>query len=110
MGKPYELAFHVLRRMRRLRETPFDIFGWDPDRRTERAVIAEYERLICDAVRPSSPQAPRQGMPYEALVRIAGSAMSIKGYGPVKEAAVAEWRTRIAELRRQGSAVAEPKT
>lgn len=46
MGKPYELAFRALRRIKRLRGTPFDVFGWDRDRRAERAVIEEYEQLI----------------------------------------------------------------
>jgi indolepyruvate ferredoxin oxidoreductase len=93
LATPYRLAFGVLHRMRRLRGTPFDVFGWDRDRRTERAVIEEYRRLI-DEVIPA--------VPYEAAVRIAGSAMSIKGYGPIKEAAVAAWREHVAELRRSG--------
>ncbi|MFI0354999.1 indolepyruvate ferredoxin oxidoreductase family protein [Actinomadura sp. 9N407] len=96
MGRPYQMAFHVLRRMRRLRGTRFDVFGWDPDRRTERAVIEEYERLIGEALVP-----PEQ--PYDALVRLAGSALSIKGYGPIKEASVAAWRERAAELARPGA-------
>ncbi|MFB4309720.1 indolepyruvate ferredoxin oxidoreductase family protein [Actinomadura sp. GTD37] len=83
---PYALAFPVLARLRRLRGTPLDVFGLHPDRRTERAVIGEYERLIGEAVRPSS------AAPYDALVRAAASAMSIKGYGPIKEDAVAAWR------------------
>ncbi|MGW1029451.1 indolepyruvate ferredoxin oxidoreductase family protein [Streptomyces sp. NPDC002577] len=98
MARPYRLAFHVLRGMKRLRGTPFDVFGRDPDRRTERAVIEEYEQLIDEAVQPSS------AVPYDALVRIAESAMSIKGYGPIKEAAVAAWREHVGELRQQGSA------
>jgi indolepyruvate ferredoxin oxidoreductase len=100
MAKPYELAFHVLSRMKRLRGTPLDVFGLHPDRRTERAVIEEYERLIDEAVLTA--------MPYDALVRLAESAQSIKGYGPIKEAAVAGWRARAAELRPQGSSVAGP--
>ena len=76
--------------MKRLRGTPLDVFGWDPDRRTERALITEYERLI--------DQGAATALPYETLVALAGSAMSIKGYGPVKEASVAAWRARVAEL------------
>jgi len=87
---PYALAFPVLARMKRLRGTPFDVFGLHPDRRTERAVIGEYERLVGEMVRPSA------AVPYEALVRVASSAMSIKGYGPVKEDAVAAWRATVA--------------
>jgi indolepyruvate ferredoxin oxidoreductase len=91
MGTTYRLAFHVLLGMRRLRGTPFDVFGWDRDRRGERAIIEEYRRLI-DEVLPV--------VPYETGVRIAASALSIKGYGPVKETAVAAWREHVAELQR----------
>jgi indolepyruvate ferredoxin oxidoreductase len=88
MGRPYQLMFHVLRGMRRLRGTPFDVFGWDRDRRSERAVIEEYRRLI-DEVLPV--------VPYETGVRIAASALSIKGYASIKETAVAAWREHVAE-------------
>jgi indolepyruvate ferredoxin oxidoreductase len=37
-------------------------------------------------------------VPYEKGVRIAASALSIKGYGPIKETAVAAWREHVAEL------------
>lgn len=91
LGKPYELAFHALRRMKRLRGTPFDVFGWDRERRTERAVIDEYEQLVTESLERSA------ALPYEVLVRMAESAMSIKGYGPIKERAVARWREHVAE-------------
>jgi indolepyruvate ferredoxin oxidoreductase len=113
MAKPYELGFHALRRMKRLRGTPFDVFGWDRDRRTERAVIAEYERLIDETtvlqttgLQTTGLQTtgPSSALPYETLVRIAASAMSIKGYAAIKETAVAAWREHVAELRRQDAA------
>jgi indolepyruvate ferredoxin oxidoreductase len=77
--------------MKRLRGTPLDVFGWDHDRRTERAVIAEYEHLVNEALSD-------EALADETLVRLAVSAQSIKGYGPVKEAAVAAWRTQVAAL------------
>jgi len=58
-------------------------------------VIEEYEQLIGETTDPSS------AVPYDTLVRIAASALSIKGYGPIKETAVAAWREQIAQLRRQ---------
>jgi indolepyruvate ferredoxin oxidoreductase len=101
LAGPYRLAFHALIRMKRVRGTPFDVFGWDRDRRTERAVIAEYERLIDETVVLDA-AGPSPAVPYDALVVIAASALSIKGYGPIKETAVAAWREQVAELRRQG--------
>ncbi|HEY3880532.1 MAG TPA: indolepyruvate ferredoxin oxidoreductase family protein [Trebonia sp.] len=91
LGAPYALAFRVLRPMKRLRGTPLDVFGWDHDRRTERAVIAEYEHLVNEALSD-------EALADETLVRLAVSAQSIKGYGPVKEAAVTAWRTQVAAL------------
>jgi indolepyruvate ferredoxin oxidoreductase len=37
---------------------------------------------------------------YETQVLIARSPLMIKGYGPIKEAAVARWREQVVELRR----------
>ncbi|MGF7238645.1 MAG: DUF6537 domain-containing protein, partial [Frankia sp.] len=94
LGRPYAVAFHALRGMKRLRGTPFDVFGWDRDRRTERAVIEEYERLVKDCL-------PEAGPPgYDLVVRVAESALEIKGYGPIKEDAVVRWRQHVADLRR----------
>ena len=89
MGRPYELSFRVLRRLKRLRGTPLDVFGWHSDRRTERAVIGEYEQLMGETV----------DLPYETQVELAGSPLAIKGYAEIKERAVAAWRARVAELR-----------
>ncbi|GAA3204661.1 indolepyruvate ferredoxin oxidoreductase family protein [Actinocorallia longicatena] len=86
LGRPYELGFRLLRPLRRLRGTPFDLWGLDPDRRTERALITEYERLITTLL--------AEDRPYATLLEAAASAQEIKGYGPLKEAAVAAWRQR----------------
>jgi indolepyruvate ferredoxin oxidoreductase len=95
LGAPYELAFHALRRMKRLRGTPFDPFGWDRDRRTERSLIEEYEQLVVGAL------APQAALSYEERVARAESVLEVKGYGPIKEAAVERWRARVAPGRRE---------
>jgi indolepyruvate ferredoxin oxidoreductase len=92
MGKPYAVAFHALRKMRRLRGTSADVFGWHRDRRLERAVIMEYQRLIEQLLEPAS------DMSYDAQVGLAASSLAIKGYGPIKEAAIERWRQRVREL------------
>ncbi len=92
MGKPYELAFHVLRGMRQLRGTPFDPFGWHRDRRTERALIEEYEQLVTRLIDADAS--------YDTMVGTAESPMAIKGYGPIKEAAVGRWRAAVPATRR----------
>jgi indolepyruvate ferredoxin oxidoreductase len=42
---------------------------------------------------------PNDTVPYDTQVAIAASALSIKGYGPVKERAVTAWREHVAGLR-----------
>ena len=91
-GRPYALAFQVLARMKRLRGTPLDVFGWDPDRRLERALIGEYEQLIEGA----------SDLPYDEAVRLAQSVQSVKGYAQVKEATVEQWRSAVAAGNPQG--------
>ena len=90
LGRPYQLMFGVLRRMKRVRGTPFDPFGWDRDRRLERTLIAEYRELVKNALDAAGPS-------YEAKVELARSPMSIKGYGPVKEEAVRRWRGELGQ-------------
>jgi len=91
MGRTYEAAFHGLRALRRVRGTSLDLFGRDPDRRTERAVIEEYERVMLDHLGDAA-------FAYDQLVRLAASPMSIKGYAEIKEEAVARWRDEVARL------------
>ena len=89
MGRPYELAFRVLRRLKRLRGTPLDPFGHDPDRRLERALAEEYSQLIRETA----------ALPYDTRVAIAESVRSVKGYAGIKETAVHAWRSHVARLR-----------
>jgi indolepyruvate ferredoxin oxidoreductase len=90
------VGFYGLRAMKRLRGTPFDVFGWDGERRTERSLITEYEQLVDEVT-----IAP---VPYETQLLAAQSAQSIKGYAPVRDKSVAEWRTRAAALRQEAAA------
>jgi indolepyruvate ferredoxin oxidoreductase len=77
---------------RRLRGGVLDPFGHTAERRTERALIGEYRALVdellvgLDAARVS------------LAVEIAASADAIRGYGPVKAAAVERTRRRWGEL------------
>jgi indolepyruvate ferredoxin oxidoreductase len=100
MGKPYAVAFRALWRMKGLRGTSLDVFGWHRDRRMERAVIVEYQRLVEETLEPAS------AVTYEGRVRIAESALAIKGYGPIKEAAIERWRLNVLELRRDAGLAA----
>ncbi|MFQ5348753.1 MAG: indolepyruvate ferredoxin oxidoreductase family protein, partial [Rhodothalassiaceae bacterium] len=85
--------FRVLARLRWLRGTPFDPFGWSAERRLERRLIAEYESLVADIL------ARIDAGSLEIAVALAGVPDMIRGYGPVKLASIAAAKKKEAELR-----------
>jgi indolepyruvate ferredoxin oxidoreductase len=84
--------FGVLARMKRLRGTALDPFGYTRERRGERALIEEYQALIRDVAGRVTPG----NLP--AAVAVARAAGEIKGFGPVKAASVAAYRARMPGL------------
>ena len=85
-------VFRMLAGLKRLRGTPFDVFGYTAERRMERRLIDEYrETILSLADRIAPVQLP-------IAIEIAAAASSIAGYGPVKEAGVETYRARVAEL------------
>jgi indolepyruvate ferredoxin oxidoreductase len=72
-------AFGVLARLRRLRGTPFDVFGYTAERRTERALIGQYRQTV-EALLP---QLTAENLAQ--AVAIASIPEDIRGYGHVKE-------------------------
>lgn len=91
-SRAYDVAFAALEKMKRLRGTKLDPFGWHPDRKLERAVIEEYEALVRDVVLDAS-------VPCGHRVEAATSIQSVKGYAAIKDEAVARWRAEVRELR-----------
>ena len=76
---------------RRLRGTPLDPFGYSRDRRVERALVASYEALIGKLLADLSPQT------LDSAVAVAGMVQAVRGFGPVKEAAIEVYHARLAE-------------
>ena len=81
----------VMARLKGLRGTMFDPFGYTAERRMERALIGWYEGIVSELVALWG-QADR-----DMLREIAAAPMDIRGYGPVKDAAVSEVKPRVAE-------------
>ena len=78
--------------MKGLRGTPFDLFGDTWERRTERELIAWYEGLI-ERMLGGLDAAHLPG-----LVAIATAQMDIRGYGPVKDAAIGKAKADVERL------------
>jgi indolepyruvate ferredoxin oxidoreductase len=71
-------AFKLLARMRVLRGTPFDIFGYSQERRTERKLVADYEAMLDEVLAKLTPDN------HPLAVGLAAIPEKIRGFGPVK--------------------------
>ncbi len=100
LGRPIKRAFgawmmpvfKVLAALRVLRGTAFDIFGHSADRKLERELIAAYEADVASVLAALSP------VTLETAVELLSLPDRIRGYGPVKEKAAADAKTRHAQL------------
>jgi indolepyruvate ferredoxin oxidoreductase len=95
-------VFRLLARLKFVRGTPFDIFGYTAERRTERGLIGEYETTI----RTLLPELTAQNR--AVAVDIAALPEKIRGYGHIKEASLARAKAERSALlaRYRNSAVA----
>jgi len=85
-------VFRQLAKLRVLRGTPLDIFGYSADRRLERNLIAGYEKDVATVLSLLSPAN------LEIAVELLSLPDRIRGYGPVKEKAVQDAKARYAQL------------
>ncbi|MCW1384874.1 indolepyruvate ferredoxin oxidoreductase family protein [Novosphingobium sp. KCTC 2891] len=85
-------VFRVLAGMKGLRGTALDVFGYTAERRMERQLIDDYKAMIRDIVARVDQQH------LHTAIELAEAAADVRGYGPVKEAAFAEYEARKASL------------
>ena len=90
-GSWMRVGFAALAKFRFLRGTPFDPFGYVQERKTERALLGEYESLIQHLCTNYARLSPSQRL---WMVRLPDQ---IQGYGPVKEQNIALFRQALAE-------------
>ncbi|MDQ3287148.1 MAG: indolepyruvate ferredoxin oxidoreductase family protein [Pseudomonadota bacterium] len=85
-------AFKLMAKMKFLRGTALDIFGYSEERRSERQLIADYETTIATLL-PTL-----DGGNVDLAAQIASIPEHIRGYGHVKEAHLRDAKAREAEL------------
>jgi len=86
------LVFKVLARLRGLRNTPFDPFGYGADRRLARQLLRAYETRIDELLGKLGPDN------HALVVEIASIPEGIRGYGHVRVAHAEAAREKEAEL------------
>ena len=69
----------LLSSLKAVRGSPLDIFGYLPERKVERQLISEYEKMLEQMIIHLSAQT------YEAAVELASLPEQIRGFGHVKE-------------------------
>ena len=88
----FDKASRALAKLKFLRETPFDVFGYTAERRMERFLITEFEVLV------ERMQLEYDPAKHNIWHELMGLPQNILGFGPVKLAnAQAMWK-RSAEL------------
>ena len=89
----------LLARMKRLRGTPLDVFGYTAERKMERALIRQYEKDMKEVLPKVTPET------RDIALALAALPLEIRGFGPVKlasEAKAAKRREELLAAFRQG--------
>ena len=92
-------GFKLLARLKGLRGTPFDVFGYSAERRTERRLIDEYRQRI-DSLLPGL-----DASTVALAARIARIPEEIRGYGHVKAKHLAAARLHEEALMKEWAAL-----
>ena len=90
-GPWLERALPVLAKLKVLRGTPLDVFGYTAERRMERALIRQYEADMAEVLPLWTPET------RDLIIALAELPLEIRGFGPVKQAHEAK-----ASKRREG--------
>ena len=93
--------FRLLAKLKGLRGTPLDPFGYTAERKMERALIKQYERDMKEVLPKLTPDT------RDAIIALAELPLQIRGFGPVKQAnevKAAKRREELLAVIRQGGA------
>jgi indolepyruvate ferredoxin oxidoreductase len=85
-------AFKLLAKFKGLRGGALDVFGYSAERRMERELITEYEKVIAEIL------AGLNENNYDHAIALAQIPEQIRGFGHVKERYLAEAQKKQAEL------------
>jgi indolepyruvate ferredoxin oxidoreductase len=95
-------VLRILAKLRRLRGTRLDMFGYGEERRTERRLIEDYEAVLEEILTHLSPANHR------TAVELAELPLEIRGFGHVKEANLARVKAKEAALRNRFRTLSPP--
>ena len=88
-GAWFGICLKVLKRLKGLRGSPLDLFGYTAERRMERELIAWYQLLLDRCAQNISEENA------QAWSDVIHAPLDIRGYGPVKQEAVETAKLRV---------------
>ena len=91
-GRWFDNAYKLMLRMKGLRGTAFDLFGYDHIRKVERALIPQYRELVFSAIDKLTPKS------YSQAVKLASLPDIIRGYDEVKLGNVEKFWSEVQAL------------
>ena len=94
----------LLAKLRILRGTVFDPFGYHADRRVERALIDRFEGVLATLSRKLTADN------FGIAIRLAALPQSVRGFGPVKMARIAEYQTQQRDMLHDWAQTASVKS
>ena len=87
--------FGLLARMKFLRNTPFDIFGYHAERREERLLLADYQALLAEVADQLNADN------YPLACQLLALPEQVKGYGYIRMANLEKMRPQWQALHQQ---------
>jgi indolepyruvate ferredoxin oxidoreductase len=91
LGPSFRPLLVLLSRLKRVRGTALDMFGWMPHRRKERALIAWYRELMVQVQENLTPENLQQALEIAALPD------QIRGYEQIKEKSIDRVQTEAVQ-------------
>ncbi len=90
-------AFKVLAKLKSLRGTALDVFGYTAERKAERQLIADYREMVLGLI------ANLNTNNLDAAVALANLPEQVRGFGHVKEQAMQSYYEQVARLKNRNS-------
>jgi indolepyruvate ferredoxin oxidoreductase len=102
--KPWILkAFKFLAKLKGLRGTRFDLFGYTQERKIERQLIDDYKKLIIEIL--ETLKAHPSLLTYDHAIKMANFPDMIRGFGHVKEASIHKAMDTLKQLQKSWPSV-----
>ncbi|WP_240162774.1 indolepyruvate ferredoxin oxidoreductase family protein [Paraburkholderia sp. Cy-641] len=97
-------AFHLLARLKFLRGTVFDVFGYTDERKIERQLVIDYQNSVEGLLKTLNESS------LEDAVAMASWPEQIRGYGHVKDARVEEVKEKLVDVVREDRSVTKKRS